>query len=152
MGKGQTGTADTQAVVVAGFPGANHEIRAAWSRHTETQAALRHERRHVRRIDQLLTTLEQLHLTGHTRAPQALDEALSTLRELLPDDRPNGLRAGGSIARLMEELFEIQEPLLRRTSRGQPPPPSCHGLGPADRSFSRQTLVAARPQGRFTAC
>ena len=64
-------------------------------------------------VDSLLSDLEELHLIGKSRVPLNYARRLDALTGALPAAMRRPLRAGVTIVHLMDELFAIQEDLLR---------------------------------------
>ncbi|GAC1338063.1 MAG: hypothetical protein NVSMB29_03300 [Candidatus Dormibacteria bacterium] len=101
---------------MSGLQNANEQIRAARARQSELEAARRRAQRPVRAIDELIASLEELHLEGRKRVPESFDRRFDELTELLPADLHRTLRSRITIAHLMDELYEIQHALLARIS------------------------------------
>ena len=70
-------------------------------------------RRLLATVDRLLEELEELHLIGKSRVPLNWAARLEALTAALPAGMRRTLRTGVTIVRLMDELFAIQESLLR---------------------------------------
>jgi len=100
---------------------ANQQIRAARAQQSERADARRREQRPIRAIDRLLASLEELHLEGRKRVPEAFDDQLEELNELLPTELRRSLRSRITIAHLMDDLYEIQGVLLVRAGGGRLP-------------------------------
>lgn len=95
---------------------ANDQIRLARARQSEREEARRREQLPIRTIDRLLASLEELHLEGRKRVPEALEGRLAELNQLLPIELRRPLRSRVTIAHLMDELYEVQHALLLRVS------------------------------------
>lgn len=94
---------------------ANREIL----RHSTVQRRRELERRRVlapiHAIDGLIAELEELHLLGRKRVPESWDRRLAELMATLPAaiGAPE-MRARITIVHLMDELYDIQDALLRQ--------------------------------------
>ncbi len=113
---------------------ANDQIRRARAGQTEREEARRREQRPVRTIDGLIASLEELHLEGRKRVPEALEGRLEELNLLLPVELRRALRSRVTIVHLMDELYEMQHALLLRIA-GRP----AHDVddGEADEDWSQ---------------
>ena len=107
------------AVMSIGFMAqANAEIRAAQRRHEIDRARRWQLGRPMAAIDELINDLEILNLRRIYRVPLAYESRLLQLRLLLDDagvspGELEGVRTRIRIVRLMDQLYTIQESLLR---------------------------------------
>jgi hypothetical protein len=91
----------------------SHEIARTVGEQRRMRRRLLQERRRLALIDALLSDLEELHLAGKRRVPLHYAGRLESLTAELPLDIRRPLRAGVTIVHLMDELFDIQDALLR---------------------------------------
>lgn len=77
-------------------------------------------RRLLATVDALLEDLEELHLIGKSRVPLNWAARLDAVTAALPAGMRRTLRTGVTIVRLMDELFAIQESLLRAIAPAMP--------------------------------
>ncbi len=107
------------AVMSIGFMAqANAEIRAAQRRHEVDTARRWQLGRPMAAIDELINDLEILNLRRIYRVPLAYESRLVQLRLLLddagvPPGELDGVRTRIRVVRLMDQLYAIQESLLR---------------------------------------
>jgi hypothetical protein len=98
----------------------NQQIIDEARRRQREQAARVRASAPIRAIDELISELEELHLANRKRVPDALEDRLTALNSLLPDDLRRELRSRVTIIHLMDELYELQDALLSRKA-GLPP-------------------------------
>lgn len=67
----------------------------------------------VQTVDHLIAECEELHLMGLNRVPEAMEPRLRELATECPSSA-SGLHAGVTIARLMDQLFDLEDALLGR--------------------------------------
>jgi hypothetical protein len=91
----------------------SHAIARSVEQHRRTRRRLVQMRGLLALVDRLLSDLEELHLIGKSRVPLNYAERLDALTEVLPPAMRRPLRPGVTIVHLMDELFAIQEDLLR---------------------------------------
>ena len=91
----------------------SHAIARSVERERRSRRRMAQLRALLTLVDALLSDLEELHLIGKSRVPLNYARRLEALTEILPAAMRRPLRAGVTIVHLMDELFAIQEDLLR---------------------------------------
>ena len=98
----------------------SQEIARIAERHRRSRRRTLGLRRLLATVDGLLEDLEELHLIGKSRVPLNWAARLDALTASLPVGMRRVLRTGVTIVRLMDELFAIQESLLREIAPAIP--------------------------------
>ena len=96
---------------------ANREIRWAFQSAEQEREERRKLQRPVAYLDQVIVSLEELHLKGHTVVPKSFMPRLDAVGTLLPPgvERPVAWRR--HIARVIDQCFDLQEDVLRTTRK-----------------------------------
>lgn len=95
--------------------------------------------------DDLLGTLEDLILGGRQRVPADLAPRLAALSAVVPPPLRRELRTGGSIVRLMDQIYEIQHGLLQRVC-GKGASPARKEEQVVEARARAQTIVTPSPR------
>src|SRR3982074_1511240 len=99
---------------------AGQEIARSVEQQRRVRRRLLRERHRLALVDAVLSDLEELHLQGKRRVPLNYADRLASLSDALPAASRRPLRAGVTIVHLMDELFEIQDDLLRLIAPQRP--------------------------------
>jgi hypothetical protein len=91
----------------------SHEIARSVEQQRRLRRRVIQERHRLSLVDALLSDLEELHLEGKRRVPLNYADRLASINDALPASVRRPLRAGVTIVHLMDDLFEIQDELLR---------------------------------------
>jgi hypothetical protein len=118
---------------VSALEDTNLQIRAELVAERRRRAEEARAVRPIRIVDGLVSALEELHLAGRKRVPETLEGRLAAFQDVCPLARGYELRSRITIARLMDQLYEIQELLLETKSRvdGESPAGVAHHLSEA---------------------
>lgn len=103
------GLESTNAEIIAG-------LRRERARHEERDRLVAP----IRVVDSLIADLEELHLAGRMRVPDAFVERLEALDAILPEGLRVEPRSRITIVHLMDELYEVQAALLVRKTGVRP--------------------------------
>lgn len=109
----------------------NREIIEGIRRQRRERAARARILEPIRLVDALIADLEELHLAGRTRVPDAFVERLVALDASLPLGLHVEPRSRITIVRLMDELYAVQDTLLARKVGERPPDDDARPLSPA---------------------
>jgi hypothetical protein len=85
-------------------------LRHEWRRRVERRRALRP----IRAIDAILADLEEFHLAGRKRVPDAFIARIADLNQIIPVELRQEVRSRITIVHLMDWLYEVQDVLLHR--------------------------------------
>src|ERR1700737_2575571 len=94
-------------------------IREAEDRRRRRLAEERRLRRPVEQVDRILHELEEIHLRGGIKVPAVMIERIEQLLEELPASCRSEFPLRTTIARVMDNLYAIQDRLLSRKDRSR---------------------------------
>jgi hypothetical protein len=103
-------------VLLADTANAIREAEEQWRRRVAEQKLLR---RPVSQVDQILHELEEIRLRGGIKVPAAMILQIEQLLQTLPADCHTEFPLRTIITRVMDNLYDIEDPLLSRRDRSR---------------------------------